>query len=406
MPRTIPPVVRHLTIAQGLAIAGASVDLTLTGIVGDRLAPTPALATLPFSVIFLAAGLSTFAVSRAIGRFGYRRVFIVIACAAAVSGCVSAAAIQLGDFWLFCAGTSLIGVYQAGTGYYRYLAAESMPAQRPRAVATVLAGGLVAAIAGPFAATALRDLTPTPYVASYLLVAVLGVTAAAWNSRLAPLALPAGQAARSAAEAPRPLAELWRQPALLLGVASAVLGSVTMMSMMTAGPIMGIAVGRTPAEAALAIQLHMIGMYAPGFFVARVMARVGERRIALAGSLVIVVAGGAAVTSDALGVYLLAMFAVGLGWNLAYGGGSALIAACYRPAERGRVQPVAEILIIGSQVAGSLSASAYTTADGWRALGWGCAALGCAVAVSLGVSLLRGRAAAAAAAAAAADYAG
>jgi MFS family permease len=321
------PVVRHLTVAQGLATAGASVDLTLTGIVGARIAPTPALATLPFSVIFLAAGLSTFVISRAIGRFGYRRVFIVIAIAAAVSGCVSAAAIQLGDFWLFCAGTALIGVYSAGTGYYRYLAAESMPAERPRAVATVLAGGFVAAVVGPFAATALRDATPTPYVASYLLVAALGITAAVWNGRLAIPAVPASGPVGAATGAPRGLTELWRQPALLLGVASAVLASVTMMSMMTAGPIMGMTVGRTPAEAAFAIQLHMIGMYAPGFFVARVMARVGERRIALTGAVIIVTAGFAAAASDALPVYLLSMFAIGLGWNLAYGGGSALIAA-------------------------------------------------------------------------------
>jgi MFS family permease len=391
MARITSPVVRHLTFAQGLATAGASVDLTLTGIVGARIAPTPALATLPFSAIFLAAGLSTFVVSRAIGRFGYRRVFIGIAISAAVSGSVSAAAIQLGEFWLFCAGTSLIGVYSAGTGYYRYLAAESMPAERPRAVATVLAGGFVAAVVGPFAATALRDATPTPYVASYLLVAVLGVIAAVWNSRLTIPAVPTSSPAGVAAGAPRAFTELWRQPALLLGVASAVLAAATMMSMMTAGPIMGMTVGRTPAEAAFAIQLHMIGMYAPGFFVARAMARVGERRIALTGAVIIVTAGFAAAASDALPVYLFSMFAIGLGWNLAYGGGSALIAASYRVSERGRVQPVAEILIIGAQVAGSLSASAYTTAAGWRVLGWGCVALGCAVAASLVIGHFRRR---------------
>lgn len=388
---TTSPVVRHLTVAQGLSIAGASVDLTLTGIVGARIAPTPELATLPYSVIFLAAGLGTFLVSRAIGRFGYRRVFIVVAIAAAVSGCLSAVAIQLGSFWLFCAGTSLIGVYQAGTGYYRYLAAESMPGERPRAVATVLAGGLVAAVVGPFAATGLRDATPTPYVASYLLVAALGTIAAAWNSRLALPAAPARPRAETAAEAPRSITELWRQPALLLGVASAVLAAGTMMSMMTAGPIMGMTVGRTPAEAAFAVQLHLIGMYAPGFFVARVMARAGGRRIALTGAMVIVVAGFAAAASDALPVYLLAMFATGLGWNLAYGGGSALIAASYQATERGRVQPVAEVLIMGVQVAGALTATAYTTAAGWRILGWGCIALGCAVAASLGFSQLRRR---------------
>jgi len=391
MARTTSSVVRHLTVAQGLSIAGSSVDLTLTGIVGARIAPTAQLATLPFSVIFLAAGLSTFVVSRAIGRFGYRRVFIAVAAAAAVSGCVSAAAIQFGDFWLFCAGTALIGVYQAGTGYYRYLAAESMPGARPRAVATVLAGGLVAAIVGPFAATALRDATPTPYVASYLLVGALGATAAIWNSRLTLPAVQAEHADRIPEGAPRGFGELWRQPGLLLGVASAVLAAGTMLSMMTAGPIMGMAVWRTAAEAAFAIQLHMIGMYAPGFFVARVMAKVGERRIALTGAGVIVLAGFAAAAGNALPVYLASMFAIGAGWNLAYSGGSALIAASYRTSERGRVQPVAEALIIGAQVAGSLSASAFITAAGWRMLGWGCVVLGAVVAASLVFAQFRKR---------------
>jgi MFS family permease len=84
-------------------------------------------------------------------------------------------------------------------------------------------------------------------------------------------------------------------------------------------------------------------------------------------------------------VYLLSMFAIGVGWNFAYGGGSALIASSYGPAERGRVQPVAEMLIIAAQVAGSLSAAAFTTAMGWRMLGWGCAILAAAVAVFLAV---------------------
>jgi MFS family permease len=411
MPSAMPPVVRHLAVAQAFYVAGSSVDLTLTGIVGARIAPTPALATLPFSVIFLAAGLSTFGVSRAIGRFGYRRTFTVIAAVAAVSGCVSAAAVQAGSFWLFCAGTAMIGVYQAGGGYYRYLAADSVPQTRPRAVATVLAGGLAAAIAGPFAATALKDATPVPYAASYLLVAALGASAAVWNSRLRVHGSLGGQAddaapTASSVEGPRGLAGLWRQPGLLLGVAAAVLASGTMLSMMTAGPVMqmpapvmGMGAGHPASTGGLAawlhldlpIQLHMIGMYAPGFFVARAMARAGERRIALAGALVIVTAGASAAISTALPAYLISMGAIGVGWNLAYSGGSALIASSYTPAERGRVQPVAETVIIAAQVAGSLGAAAFTTAAGWRVLGWGCAAAALAVASFLTASRLRGK---------------
>lgn len=388
------PVLRHLTAAQALYIGGVTVDLTLTGIVGAKLAPTTALATLPFTLIYVTAGISTFFISRAISRFGHRATFIGFSCVAAVSGCVSAAAIQFGLFWLFCVGTGLIGIYGAGCGYYRYLAADSMPRARARAVTTVLAGGLVAALVGPFIATALSGLTAKPYVASYLLVAVLGAAAALWNQRLpapAPAAdtTPEQEEQDPAAVPPRPLAVLWRQPTLLLGVACAVLAAGTMLAMMTAGPIMGMNVGHTSTEAALAIQLHLVGMFAPGFLVTRLIARVGERVMALAGSALIIIAGLASADSTALPAYLLSMFAIGVGWNMAYGSGSALISASYRAAERGRVQPVAEALIISSQVSGALSAAAFTSPAGWHALGWGCIALAGVVAAVLGLDQLR-----------------
>lgn len=386
-------VVRHLTTAQALYIGGTTVDLTLTAIVGAKLAPVMALATIPFTTIYITAALSTFFISRAISRFGYRTTFIGISCVAAVSGCVSAAAIQIDSFWLFCVGTGLIGIYGAGCGYYRYLAADSTPQARARAVTTVLAGGLVAAIVGPFIATGVSDLTPTPYVASYLLVAVLGTAAALWNSRLvipeATLGAKPEDEEGSSASSPRPLAELWRQPSLLLGVVCAVLAVVTMLAMMTAGPIMGMGVGHTPTDAALAIQLHLVGMYAPGFIVARLIARVGERLMALAGVALIIVAGIASAGSTGLPAFLLAMFAIGVGWNLAYSSGSALISASYRPAERGRVQPVAEVLIILAQISGALSAAAFTSPAGWHALGWGCLALAATVGAVLGLSHLR-----------------
>lgn len=389
------PLIRHLTVAQGLSVAGSTVDLTLTGIVGARIAPDPGLATVPMSLIFLAAGVCTFGVSHAITRFGHRRVFVTVALAAATSGCVSALAIQTHQFWLFCVGTALIGAYQSGTAYYRYLAADTVPEARARAVTSVLAGGLVAAIVGPFLATWLRDLTSTPYVASYLLVAALGAAAALWNRRLPEpgarsdtQALAADDPRSEDAEpvAPRPVRELWRQPGLLVGVAVSLLAAVSMMTMMTAGPILGLAAGRTPTQAALAVQLHMIGMYAPGFLVARVMSRLGERTVAVLGCAVIAGAGIAAGMSTALPAFLISMCAAGVGWNLAYGGGSAMISASYGPHERGRVQPVAEVLILAGQVGGSVVAAAATTVHGWHVLGIVVVIAACGVAACLAAS--------------------
>jgi MFS family permease len=382
-------VVRHLAIAQAFAVAGSSVDLTLTGIVGTVIAPRPELATLPFSLLFVAAGLTTFVASRCIGRFGHRATFVVSGVVAAAGGTVSALAIAHASFGLFCVGTALVGASNATVGYYRYLAADTNPEARARAVSTVLAGGLLAALAGPFVATAVRNLTATPYVASYLLVAVLGLGAAAWNSRLRlPAApAPAEPGAPTAGPAPRPYGVLWRQPVLLLGTTAAVVAALTMLALMTAGPILGLSAGRTPGEAALAIQLHLVGMFAPGFLVPRVIGRLGERRVAALGCAVILGAGLAAAGGAALPLYLTAMFAVGVGWNLAYSGGSAMIASSYRPSERGRVQPVAEVLGIAAQVGGSFAAAGFTTEASWRALGWATAG----VAVLVGTLLLAGR---------------
>jgi MFS family permease len=380
-----PRVVRHLAVAQALYVAGSTVDLTLTGIVGASMAPTPALATLPFSALFVAAGLATFFVSRAIGRYGHRRTFVAAGLVAAAGGAVSAAAIGTGTFALFCAGTAIVGAANASAGYYRYLAADTNPEARARAVSTVLAGGLIAALVGPFLATGLRDVLPTPYVASYLLVAVLGLAAAAWNARLR---VPTPAARTAPTGRARSVAALWRQPALLLGVAAAVAAALTMLALMTAGPIMGIMAGRTAGEAALSIQLHLIGMYAPGFVVPRIIGRLGERRVAAVGCAIILIAGLAAAGGAALPLYLAAMLLVGVGWNLAYSGGSALIASAYRATERGRVQPIAEALVIAAQVGGSFAAAGFTTEASWRALGWATAV----VAVVVGAVLLVGQA--------------
>ncbi|GAB3794451.1 MFS transporter [Humibacter antri] len=389
-------VARRLAPAQGLYVLGSSVDLTLTGIVGARLAPSTTLATIPFSLIPVAAVASTFLFSRLIGRYGYRAVFTAAACVAIVAGLVSALAIQLDAFWLFCVGTGLIGVYSAGAGYYRYAAADAAGSQRARAVTTVLAGGLVAALLGPFLATWVDALLPVVFVASYLMVAFFGALAALWNAFLPRELALQGRTGREEevrasmgqpAIEPRSRRVLWRQPLLITGVGVASFAAIAMTSMMTAGPIAGMAMGHSQADAAFAVQLHMVGMFVPGFVIAKVIGRVGERAIATAGAAIIVVAGIAAAVSTAEWAFLTAMFTVGVGWNLAYSGGSAMITRTYRSSERGRVQPVAEVITNGFQVVGSLSAGVLATVPGWRMLGLALIVL--SVVVGVGIASVR-----------------
>lgn len=92
----------------------------------------------------------------------------------ALGGLLSAAAIWWNNFVLLSVGVTAVGVYQAVAGYYRYAAADaSLPRNRARAISTVLSGGVVAAIVGPFRATLTRDVLPVQFAGAYLLVTLL-----------------------------------------------------------------------------------------------------------------------------------------------------------------------------------------------------------------------------------------
>ena len=59
---------------------------------------------------------------------------------------------------------------------------------------------------------------------------------------------------------------------------------------------------------------------------------------------------------------------LGLGWNFLYVSGSTLIARLAEPAERGRVQGIADLIIFAAVAFASLSAGALHSFIGWSGL--------------------------------------
>ena len=141
---------RVLALCQALYTSSVSIDLTLTGLVGYTLADDKALATLPFSLITVAAALTTIFASFLMARIGRRAGFAIGAGVGAAGGAISVHAIFAHSFWLFCCGTATVGVFQAFAQYYRLAAADAVDTQlKSRAISTVLTGGVVAAVLGP-----------------------------------------------------------------------------------------------------------------------------------------------------------------------------------------------------------------------------------------------------------------
>ncbi|WP_427184458.1 MFS transporter [Bordetella bronchialis] len=364
---------RVLALCQGLYTCAISIDLTLTGLTGYQLAPDKALATLPFALITVAGALTTWFASFLLQGWGRRAAFVLGALVGAAGGLVSVWAVFHADFWVFCCGTAAVGVFQAFAQYYRLAAADAVgDADKSRAISLVLAGGVVAAILGPALAAWAKDLFPAVmFAGAYLMVALLGLASAAIllvGYREGPADRHAAAQAPVSAEPARPLWRIARQPVFVAAVANNVVGSVSMMAVMTAAPLAAVACSHTIDQGATIIQWHLVGMYAPSFFAAALIARFGLANVLYAGMALNVVSALAAMASTSLAGFHVSLFSLGVGWNFMFVGGTTLLARSYRPGERAATQGCAELLRYVATACATLAAGPALERFGWFAL--------------------------------------
>jgi MFS family permease len=357
-----------LSICQGLFTCAISIDLTLTGLTGYQLAPDKLLATLPFAMITVAGAVATLFASFLIQRIGRQLGFALGGVICACGGAISVWSVFTGDFWTFCIGTACVGVFQAFAQYYRLAAADSVDAPRKsRAISTVLAGGVIAAILGPALAAWSKDLFPAAlFAGAYLMVALLGLaTALILLGFFRDVDAPAAQGEASREIPPRPIAAIIRQPIFVASVANNVVGSVAMMFVMTAAPLAAVACSHTIDDAANIIQWHLVGMYAPSLFAGALINRFGLTRIMIAGMVLNAICVVAALASTGLVAFYVALLCLGIGWNFMFVGGTTLLAQSYRPSERAKTQGIAELLRYATTAIATLAAGPALGFFGW-----------------------------------------
>jgi MFS family permease len=356
-----------LAAAQALAGANTTVVVATGGIVGSILAPDPALATLPISVMAVGMWIGTLPVGMLAKAFGRRFGLQVGSVFGALAGVISFAAVVWGSFLILLAGTFCAGLYAAAHQSYRFAATDTASAHfRAKAVAWVLAGGVCAAVIGPQLVIFTQNLwQPYLFAGTYLAQAVCALGAAAILTLLRLPAVPA--VARSFADG-RPLFEIMAQPRFIVAVACGVASFGLMNLMMTSAPLAMVMCNHSVGEAALAIQWHVIGMYAPSFFTGALIARFGIRAMIGTGLFLLVVSAAIGLSGIALWNFWIALALLGIGWNFAFIGATTLVTECHDARERNKVQAFNDFLVFGATAIGSLSSGALLTRYGWAAV--------------------------------------
>jgi MFS family permease len=124
-------------------------------------------------------------------------------------------------------------------------------------------------------------------------------------------------------------------------------------------------------DAALVLEWHVIGMFAPGFFTGHLIKRFGVLPIMGVGVLLNAVCIGIALTGQDLHQFLAALFLLGVGWNFLFTGSTTLSMQAYRPEEKDRAQAAINFCVFATMAFTSFASGALVTTQGWTLLNLG-----------------------------------
>ncbi len=357
-----------LILCQGLLFINNTTLIAINGLVGFALAPSAALATIPVTAYVIGSALASAPIARMMRRYGRKTGFSV----GAVFGMLGTALAALGAyhklFWVVCLGTLIVGIYNACGQLYRFAAAEVAPLKfKERAISWVMAGGIIGGVVGPNLANHSKDLFPVTFAGSYAVLIVFSLAAIAV---LQLVHFPA-QTAQEKAGGGRPIGEIMRQPAFIVAALSATIGFGVMNLLMTATPLAMQMCSHPFSDAALVLEWHVIGMFAPSFFTGSLIKRYGVLNIIFVGVALMFGCVGFALMGNDVMHFLGALFVLGVGWNFMFIGGTTLLLETYRPEEKNRVQGTNDLLVFVTMATSSFASGALITSRGWELLNYG-----------------------------------
>jgi MFS family permease len=391
-----------LFAAQVCGSTGHSIIMAVGGISAAAITGTNTWVGVPVAVGALGAALAAWPLSRFMGRYG-RRPGLAIGYGLAVVGAVlGAVGVVTRSFALLLVGTTLFGIANTSNLLARFAAADVSPTlQRGRAMGFIVWGSTLGAIIGPNlmrSVVGVGALVGLSEIGSAFLISVAGYALAAILVlvllRPDPLAIASlfDDRARTAGPVapPRPLREILAEPRVRIAVGTLMAGQLVMIGTTSTSPVYLHDQGHSVGTIGLAVAMHLGGMYVASPLSGWLSDRFGRLAMIGLGAFVLVLAVAVAglVPGSESGIVMLALALNGVGWNLAFVAGSALLTDALSPAERTSTQGIADLSMGLMGAFGSAAGGMVLGAWGFGALN----ALGAAIVVATLTVMLLGRA--------------
>lgn len=355
-----------LILCQGIFLTNNITFVAINGLVGLSLTNISWMATLPIMGYVVGGALSTGIVARTQKKYGRQKSFQLGLLVAVLSSLICGYAAYSKNFWLLTFGTFVAGYYSANGQLYRFAAAElTHVSLRDKAISWVLAGGLLGAVAGPNLAALTKDSFDTPFLGAYLTLTAAGIIGLIVMNFIH---FPDEVAVKKVLPPGRSTFELLKQPIFMIAAVSSALGYGVMNLLMAATPLAMKVCGLPFSDAALVLQWHVIGMFAPGFFTGSLIKKFGTYRIMILGVVLNFVCILIALSGVEVYQFLLSSFILGVGWNFLFTGATSMAMTAYRPEEKDKAQGIINFFVFATMAITSFSSGALVTTSGWDIL--------------------------------------
>ena len=353
-----------LSFCKALLSTGNVLLVAVTALIGLSLSPDPIWSTLPVAFQFIGLMCATIPASLIMNKIGRKNGFYLGNLLGIAGALLCILALYSASFSLFCTGTFFLGI---GIGFgtlYRFAAVEMCAKPyRAKAISIIMAGGVLAAIAGPNLAIFSQDLIQgTPFVGAFWGLLVLYIAA---MLVLTIVKFPA-QVIHAPDITTRPVIKIILQPIFLVSVIAAMVSYVVMNLLMTATPLAMHHHGFHFEQSAIVIELHALGMFLPGFFTGSLINRFGTIRILLIGALIMLLCIGINLNGQSQLHFSIALFTLGLGWNFMFVSATHLVSDAYSEAEKPKAQAANEFLIFSMVTLSALASGWLEATLGWH----------------------------------------
>ena len=321
----MPNHVYFLLIGQSINLTTAVLSVTVAALVGLTLAPTVSYATIPYGLQFLAILLSTVIFSKLMEQFGRYRIFNAGIGFLFLSGIIGFLSLIDNNFLYLCISHFLLGLFISTANFYRFAATDTISSELiPKATSMVISGGVFAAIVAPLLAINLAKASDLPdYSLIYLTLSVLAIALFViiyfWNRANAH-----HDKRRQKNKAAVFNAIEVKKYIIVIAILGGALGYYIMNLMMIASSLY-LKHSHSFDYASYAIQMHVLAMFLPSFFVAKLINLINSVNTIILGFVLISISCLLPVLFIETIFINIALIILGIGWNFTYSGGSTLL---------------------------------------------------------------------------------